>query len=98
MCAVRFVLRVVAFAAVIFPEATAASISLVLAATSAAISAAVLLPAIVASESPACRRVLRVAISIPMVEVIKVSFADRSGLATPFRPCHVQMQFLQFLM
>ncbi len=86
MCAVRFVLRVVAFAAVNFPAARAASISLVLAATSAVISAEVLFPAIAARVSPACKRDLIVAASSPIVVAIKVSLAARSALLSAFVP------------
>ena len=65
--AVRPDLSVVACATVNFPAVTAASISFVFAATRAVIKAAFFAPAIVPSVSPAARRVLIVAASMPIV-------------------------------
>ena len=80
MRSVRPVFSVVACAAVILPAVTAASISLVASATSAVINADFFAPAIAPSVSPAARRVLIVAASMPIVVAISASCAVRRAL------------------
>ena len=74
-CAVSPALCDVASAAVILPAATAASIFFVASATSAVISADFFAPAIAPRVSPALRRDLIVASSIPMIETTSASRA-----------------------
>ena len=68
------------------PAVTAASILFVASATSAAMSASFLAPAIVASDSPARSRELIVAVSTPMASETNFSIAARSALGTFFGP------------
>jgi len=74
----------VACAAVRVPAVTAASILFVASATSAATSTSFFAPAIVASDSPARRRDLIVAVSTPIASETNFSIAARSGCATLF--------------
>lgn len=74
-CATRFAFNSVACAEVRVPAVTAASIFFVSSATSAAMRASFLAPAIVASDSPALRRVRTVVVSVPSVDAITVSLS-----------------------